>query len=68
MMMLVSLLRPLEVVRDDGRGRRVSAIMDVMCGEDRQWVSTAEPMRPVLPVRMIFIVVVVAMVRDGLEV
>ncbi len=37
-----------------GRGRRVSAMMDVIFGSSRHWARTSLPMKPVTPVRMTF--------------
>ena len=40
----------------EGRGRRERAVIDDMSGCARHWASTSLPMKPVQPVRMIFMV------------
>ena len=52
--LIITLSFGLDVI-GDGRGRRVSAIMEVMEGFWSAWWRISEPMKPVLPVSMNFI-------------
>lgn len=44
-----------------GRGRRERTAMEVMDGLAMLWIRISEPMKPVVPARMSFILVVVSL-------